>query len=718
MIKEIFSSNSTIVKLCLAIVFFFVSSGCSLKAHADLEDVKLYSDQYKILFEHQTKLKKLEKDYFYNEFKKRTSKPEIISKNKNLEGLLIKVILSSENLFDYQIKVQENKEIQLIANSEKNLKWLFNQFLKKLSIQDDRIITQDLLPAIISIKENTVRFPFEYREPHFNPVLQTESDIRYNCNNVENDWGIWGHNLGKLLIEENSSQTFALVENKRNKSQICFSSDATYKFLKNYIIDNFGLNPHKNYAFMIIPNDNDFVCLDSKCKNLGNTISNATPSVIYLIEKLAKEFPKYNFFTTSYRTTEIPPIKKTSKNVGVMISTIDFPKNVHFEKKPEVKKFEEKCMKWKEKVNKIYLWDYASNFDDYLTPYPFFYRFKKQLEYFNEIGIKGVFVNGSGYDYTSFQELKTFVVSSLLIDYNLKIEDLIKNYFKQEFPQNHEFLSEYYLDFEKLAEKQNLSCSIYDKGIKNLNPLHFFHFYEKLNKLANATQQTKERIKIRELLVALSFTYLKLSLENGNTENGYYTIENNTMSIKPQIIEVYNRLKQHINYQDLKNFKEENGSIQAFLKEFEEEIIKNKYPLNKLFSKKLEALSKLDEDYPNINVLNDNSVGLISDYHYGWLLTSQEDLAIRLPSIEIENATLKVNFLNNPDLKIFLPIKVQVYKNGVLWAELTESPGSKQEKRKGIYTTKITILKNDNIVIKTITDTKNRKTACDEIQLF
>ncbi|MGR3790518.1 DUF4838 domain-containing protein [Flavobacterium sp. TN-1] len=715
MMREIFSFYIALSKLCLAIIFFFVLCSCSLKPYTDLEDVKLYSDKYKIIFDYKTKLENLEKDYFYNELKTRSSTPEIISKDENKEGLLIRVILSSQQIFDYQIKIEEKKEIQLIANSEKNLKWLFNQFLKKLSIQDDRIKTQDLLPAIITIKESTVSFPFEYREPHFSPVLQPNADVLYNSNNIENDWGIWGHNLGKLLANEGNIQTFALVENKRNTTQLCFSSEATYNYIKNYIIDNYGINTHKKYSFMLVPNDNKLVCLDPKCKRLGNTLSNATPSVVYLMEKLAKEFPQYNFFTTAYLTTETPPEKELPKNTGVMISTINFPKNVYFENKTQVNPFEEKILKWKNKVNKVYLWDYASNFDDYLTPYPLLYRLQKQLEYFKKMGIKGVFINGSGYDYTSFQGLKTFVISSLLMNYDLKVEDLIKKYFKQEFPQNHQLLSEYYIDFEKSAEKENLPCSPYEKGSKNINASKFFNFYNQLNQAINSSQP-KEKSKIKELITALSFTYLELLLEN--EENGYYIIEENTITIKPEVIQAYNRLKKYTNYEGLKNFKEQDGAIQDFLKEFEEKIIKNKQPLNKLLGKKIEVLSTLDEDYTNINILTDNTIGFISDYHHGWFLTSQEDLVVRLPSIEVSNDTLKINFLNNPSLKIFLPIKIQIYKNGNLYTELTDDSESKNEKRIGVFKTKISIQKKDDVMIKVITNAKNKKTACDEIQLF
>lgn len=706
------------MRIGFGFLLFFLFAGCTVKSNVTQNDVALYSDLYTIIFESENKMEIIKEDFFYKDFFNRVSDKSIVSNDKfNAKGFQIKLVLLSGHLFDYEIKPEKNK-IQLIANSEKNLKWLFNQFLKKLSLQDDRIAAQDLLPAIIDIQECAVKFPFEYREAHFYPNLQSNVEVKFNSNNVENDWGIWGHNLGKLLLDEGDSETFAVIENQKINKQWCFSSSATYKFLENYIIDNFGIDSKMTYSFMIVPNDNKLVCQCEKCKKGGNTLSNASPSVFNLLEKLAIKFPNYNFFTTAYLTVQDLPAKKMPKNVGIMISTIDFPKNINFQNKANAKLFENKLRGWKQKIKKVYLWDYVSNFDDYLTVYPFLYRLQKQLIYFNKIGVEGIFLNGSGYDFTTFQELKTFVSSALLINPKLTIEDLVLDFFKQEYPQNYKWLAEYYLSVEKEASLNNYPAGIYDDALQNVNPSKFFQFYSKLEK-AIPTTKINEKSKLEELLTGLSFTYLKLVMRQRNEKNGFFDIDTQSkLQVKSEVIKAYENLKKHTNYSNFKNYKEENGSITDFLNEFEKKIL-NGSEINKLLGKNILALSKLDEDYQDLSLLTDNSIGFLCDYHMGWLLSSQEDLVLQLPSVELNKTTLKINFLNNPYLSIYKPVRVELYKNDSLF-KILEEENIVQQKETSIATfaTEIAINKNEKIVLRIIKDEKNKKIACDEIQLL
>ena len=42
-------------------------------------------------------------------------------------------------------------------------------------------------------------------------------------------------------------------------------------------------------------------------------------------------------------------------------------------------------------TNKLYVWDYMCNFDDYLTPFPVLYLLKERLVFFHDLKINGVF---------------------------------------------------------------------------------------------------------------------------------------------------------------------------------------------------------------------------------------------------------------------------------------------------------------------------------------
>lgn len=89
---------------------------------------------------------------------------------------------------------------------------------------------------------------------------------------------------------------------------------------------------------------------------------------------------------------------------------------------------------WKKVSKNIYIWDYINNFDDYLTPFPILKIAQQRLRFFKQNGASGIFFNGSGYSYSSFDAMRTFVLSALLINPELPVEELVRDYFNQEYP--------------------------------------------------------------------------------------------------------------------------------------------------------------------------------------------------------------------------------------------------------------------------------------------
>ena len=98
--------------------------------------------------------------------------------------------------------------------------------------------------------------------------------------------------------------------------------------------------------------------------------------------------------------------------VGVIVSAIDYPLRRTDGKDEQDKKFAEQLDNWKKVTNNIYIWDYINNFDDYLTPFPILKIAQQRLQLFKQHGASGIFFNGSGYSYSSFDEMKDFVIIS------------------------------------------------------------------------------------------------------------------------------------------------------------------------------------------------------------------------------------------------------------------------------------------------------------------
>ena len=62
-----------------------------------------------------------------------------------------------------------------------------------------------------------------------------------HTNHPDYDWGLWGHNLVKVIKDEIKDEMYATIDGKKNTKQLCFSSNALYDVVRNYIIDQYGV---------------------------------------------------------------------------------------------------------------------------------------------------------------------------------------------------------------------------------------------------------------------------------------------------------------------------------------------------------------------------------------------------------------------------------------------------------------------------------------------
>jgi hypothetical protein len=709
-------------KNILFLVFLILNSSCS-KSNQILDK----PDSYIISFVDSSSYKTAK--ICYDDFKTKINSELVafksfkeVSLSKKVQIIVIEVdpdLSSDVNI------LQDEERVHIFGKTSNATTWLFSQYLKKISTVDNRINT-DNIPSIEmsfdSIKN--LEFAFEYREPFFKPNLVLENNRIFGTNNLETDWGIWGHNFGKLLSKNPKNTYFSTVNGDLDKNQICFSSKETYGFLETYILDNFGYgNAEYSVNFTIVPNDNSLVCTCQNCKNLGNTNKDATPSVVYFIKKIAEKFPNHSFFTIDYLTVQSATKEKLPKNTGVFVSAIDVPNSLDFQIKEQqkVNEFEQKIYEWKKIVPKVYVWDYASNFDDYLAPFPNLFMKQKHLNFYNRLGVKGVFFNGSGYAYSSFEDLKTYVFSVLLMNPKVNIKSLVTQFYKQNYPVTGSKIASYVLSMEQKLESSKKSLNLYggiDEALQSyLDEKEFFDFYNYLL-LENKSLTNEEKINIDKLIVALTFTKLQISLHNGAQENGYIQFNNKKeASIKSEYINSLKYFDKNVSQFKIEDFKETQGRLIEYINEVKTIVLNTNNIDNKLLFKKLEILSKLDEDYRDISKLTDGIKGISLDYHTNWLFFTAEDLEFKLPEISQKNKNeLQMSFLCNKKMKIFPPTKIEIFENDkLIKTNKIVYKGSDPERL--VIKTQFTTSGNTRIKVKVLRDNINNKIACDEITL-
>lgn len=590
-------------------------------------------------------------EYLINQSRNRIKDSSIIINRKvsKKDFLNIYVHIDGSKTSDYSISATSN-EMTLTAASEKVMLWLIYQFIAKIAETDKRWNASDLDPAIISWQDTDRKFDFGYRSIYSSAMTDPDKISLSGDMHVDYDWGLWGHNMRKIFSNNAiPTDAMATVNGKKSDSQFCFSSETLMKAISEYITDSYGNGDDGNTGwFSIVPDDNMEVCTCEKCKKKGNTNLSATPAVTSLIIRLANKFPNHHFYTSAYNTTKEAPTQKLPENAGVLISAIDLPLNTNGFDSPAYTAWKREVGKWQSVTDRIIVWDYMRNFDDYLTPYPCLMSIQQRLKWFKSMGIYGVFYNGSGDDYSTFDDLQTYIISSLLKDSNIDVLEKAKRYLEIYYPKSHKVIYDYYAGLENIIKEKNITLEWYS-GIdyalgSYLNADNFRTFYTELDKTSKLAKDD-ERKKLNMLLTALNFTQLEI------IRSGYF--KNETMN-NERIHEYVELLKGFTNFKNMTKYREAYGNLSEYTDSWE----KNKY-----FKKKTGYSISVD----NYNKLTDGYYGSPFDYHTHWVILKKESNELNTDAIKSgKDITVEISFMNAQKWKIAPPSRIDIFQDGTL----------------------------------------------------
>lgn len=540
---------------------------------------------------------------------------------------------------------------------------------------------------------------FEYRDIYL-PTINDDENEELRLHNIDDNWGIWGHNLSVVLPEIPSKQIYATYHGGLNKEQFCFSNSKLYNYIVDYINGNYLFSDSMRFA--ILPNDNSIVCMCATCRALGNTETNAAPAVFNLIEKLSKKFPKHKFFTSYYLTTTQLPKEHMAPNSGVLISAIDYPLTVNETQKE--KEFMDLIAQWKTKTDKIYIWDYINNYDDYFTPYPVFSVMQHRIRKYRDAGVDGIFFNGSGHDYSTFSRLKKAVLAQLLQTPDADWRELLMHYAAEYYPVAGKDIANFMITQEEMVATNGKALPLYE-GIREAKRIYlpepeFVEFYNRLVAHKAAAKGDEQR-ELETMTDAMALTMLEIKRLNNDIED--------TDKLKARLAQLP---KQDIHY-----YNEGCWNINQYLANYEymEENSRMTEASNLLKGVELHPRTALDEEYTDISIVTDGLLGMPSNYHNGNLISSADPaFSLSIPRVP-GMSKLKVWMVYNPGFRIGLPEEVYITVGGVKQnAQVPEKP----QGGAGHSFLEFNVPSGGDIVLTLKKDPEVHSMAIDEIQGF
>lgn len=630
----------SVSKFLLTIILFFVS--CDRATTLPLD----YYQNYCVVQLYDTKDDAKWTDYLFYHLSKRAKINTLVSKDFTTDDNNVKLGVHIDSEADYDYKIERNREtINLFAKDSDAMLWLIYQFIGGVADVDTRFDASDLPPAILKVETQQKKFDFEWRGLYTPSNHDSEMLLIKGTHHVDYNWGLWGHNLGKKLGMK--SEYYAEVDGKKYSDQFCFSSSRLKKDIESYIVDQFGSGSNgKGENITIMPNDNSTVCLCSECKKAGNVKGNATPAVSKLIAALAEKFPNHKFFTSAYSSTKSAPSMKMPSNVGVFISSVDVPFCAGFMCEKETTQFEELCYEWKKAVSSVYVWEYERNFDDYLTPFPCVNLLRHRFQRYKEIGVNGIFLNGAGDDYTSFDDLQSHLLTALMIDVNTDLIAMTEKFLKRYYPQTSSIIYDYYSSLEDEAYKRGKHAEIYG-GIEDainayLDVDKFEAFWQKLDK-ESKTVTGEERQRVNQLLAALNFTRLEIMRSKSKIDKEFAA---NALA--------------GLNESGVKYINESHIKVESYIEMWENPGVKvetTDFFLN-------QNVESSEED---AYLLTDGKYSFPFNYHTGWLRSKANEWSVNImpsESAASSNNTIVCSFLMRKKWNMFLPEEIEVRQDG------------------------------------------------------
>lgn len=289
---------------------------------------------------------------------------------------------------------------------------------------------------------------FEYRVPFwasaFDPVWKVHNGANGENNEIPANLGGdvtykgFVHTFYSLVPPDKYFAThperYSLINGKRTheNAQLCLSNPELRDFVEERVKELLRESPEAN-IISVSQNDCQGTCQCPNCRAIDDAEGSPSGSMIafvnYIAEKIRPEFPNVAVDTLAYQYTRKPPKSlHPLPNVIVRLCSIECNFRAPLDD-PSNAAFLSDLQAWSKISNRLYVWDYVTDFSDYLLPHPNWFAMGPNLRLFQKYNVRGVFEEGA-YETcgAEMSELRSWVLAQLLWDPQQDDKKLIQEF--------------------------------------------------------------------------------------------------------------------------------------------------------------------------------------------------------------------------------------------------------------------------------------------------
>ncbi|WP_341214759.1 DUF4838 domain-containing protein [uncultured Wocania sp.] len=439
-------------------VFLFITFlACSCKESTHLKLTENGTSNYEIVFLDKANQSQYESAEILQSYIKKISgvtldlvakEAQHSDKHKIYVGSIIDDSLKKEQI----IIKEENKNLIINGGSDASVRYAVYHFLedflgcKWLSPETEYIPTSNALslPLPINynynpeIKTRTVHSKLFYENPDFaNKQKVTQEAFPHYVPKGR------VHTFHRFLPEEqfykSHPEYYALRNGKRLPTQLCLTNTEVLQIVKDSVRSLFQQYPQAS-VISVSSNDNTQYCTCDNCSKIDEEEGSHSGTMIRFVNEVAKEFPNKTISTLAYQYTRKPCKTKPLSNVLITLCSIECDRSAPITEK--CTDFANDLRGWSQLTDNIRIWDYTTQFTNFLAPFPNVYSLQPNIQFFRDNHTKWVFEQHS-HNPSELFELRSYLMAKLLWNPDSNVDDIILEFTNAYYQEAGPFVKEY-----------------------------------------------------------------------------------------------------------------------------------------------------------------------------------------------------------------------------------------------------------------------------------
>ena len=457
---------------------------------------------------------------------------------------------------------------------------------------------------------------------------------------------------------------YALRGDKRLPTQLCLTNPAVLEIITDSVSALFNRNP-KASVISVSQDDNQQYCQCKNCSAIDSEEGSPSGTMIRFANQIAKAFPEKTISTLAYQHTRKPPKTAPLDNVLITLCSIECDRSESIAK--NCTDFAADLKGWSTLTDNIRIWDYTTQFTNFLAPFPNMHTLQPNIQLFRDNNAKWVFEQHSNNPSELF-ELRSYITAKLLWNPDLDFDALLTEFTHGYYGDAGPFIKEYVqLIHSKIKEEDDFFLFLYgdpsEAFSSYLNPDLLQKYMALFDAGENAVTEKPELLnRLKKGRMGIDFAILEASRKNLTPELSLTKFkEDGTLFTNPKVAVLLDNFTNTAKENNITLMNEMGFTVSEYGINYLSalEIAKRK---NKAKGKKVVSITppkKYADENPQ--VLTDGALGG-SSFYANWLGYEGNDLEIVVDLEEVQTInTLSMAFLQVTNHVVFFPGSVQYY---------------------------------------------------------